>query len=138
MIGPPIQRGEGWASFFGGLAKRFLPAAARRIKNIAKSNLVKDVCNILMQQGVNAATDIISNVIEGKENPLDEAKNRLQETRKDIADTIRKRKFPVSDELVTDKSVSNEVPKPQNKRKRNSKKARKRRNTIFLMICSSV
>ena len=138
MIGPPIQRGEGWASFFGGLAKRFLPAAARRIKNIAKSNLVKDVCNILMQQGVNAATDIISNVIEGKENPLDEAKNRLQETRKVIADTIRKRKFPVSDELVTDKSVSNEVPKPQNKRKRNSKKARKRRNTIFLMICSSV
>lgn len=138
MIGPPIQRGEGWASFFGGLAKRFLPAAARRIKNIAKSNLVKDVCNILMQQGVNAATDIISNVIEGKENPLDEAKNRLQETRKVIADTIRKRKFPVSDELVTDKSVSNEVPKPQNERKRNSKKARKRRNTIFLMICSSV
>ena len=138
MIGPPIQRGEGWASFFGVLAKRFLPAAARGIKAIAKSNLVKDVGNTLMQQGVNAATDIISNVIEGKENPLDEAKNRLQETRKVIADTIRKRKFPVSDELVTDKSVSNEVPKPQNKRKRNSKKARKRRNTIFLMICSSV
>ena len=70
MIGPPIQRGEGWASFFGGLAKRFLPAAARGIKAIAKSNLVKDVGNTLMQQGVNAATDIISNVIEGKENPL--------------------------------------------------------------------
>ena len=67
-----------------------MPVASRGIKSFVKSDLVKDVGNTLLQQGVNAASDIVSNVIEGKENPLNEAKNRLQETRKEIADTIRK------------------------------------------------
>ena len=120
LIGPPIQRGEGWASFFSGLARKILLVASQGIKSFVKRDLVKDVGNTLLQQGVNAATDIVSNVIEGKENPLDEAKNRLQETRKEIADTIRKRKFTVTkDTQPSMKKRKKHKPKLKKKKKYN-------------------
>ena len=122
LTGPPIQKGEGWGSFFGGLAKRFLPMATQGIKRLAKSDLVKDVSNVLMQQGVNAATDIVSNVIEGKENPLEEAKERLQDTRREIANTIRKRKI----------SVSKDVPTTKKRRKKTIVKKKKKKKSYSL------
>ena len=103
LIGLPIQRGEGWASFFSGVARKILPVTSRGIKSF-----------------VNAASDIVSNVIEGKENPLDEAKNRLQETRKEIADTIRKRKFTVTkDTQPSMKKRKKHKPKLKKKKKYN-------------------
>ena len=131
LIGPPIQRGEGWGSFFSGLArigKKVLPYATRGIKKLVKSDVVKEVGNTLLQNGVNAATDIAANLLEGKENPFDDAKDRLQETRKDIADTIRKRKII---------DVSTDIPSPKKKRKKQNvkkvalKNKKKKRYNIF-------
>ena len=117
LIGAPIQRGSGFGSFLAGLAKKFLPVASRGVKNLLKSDLVKDVGNTLLQQGVNAATDVASNLIEGKENPFDGAKDRLQNARKDIANSIRKRNFFNTETIVT----------PKKKRKRRQVKSKKRK-----------
>ena len=121
LIGPYIQKGSGWASIFGKLARKILPAASRGVKKLMKSDLVKDVGNVLVQQGVNAATDVVSNLIEGKENPLEEAKERLQETRKEIANTICKRR-------IVPNERKNKEKQPKKKRRQvkiNTKKRKK-------------
>ena len=120
LTGPYVQKGSGWASIFGKLARKVLPAASRGVKKLLKSDLVKDVGNVLVQQGVTAATDVVSNLIEGKENPLEEAKDRLQETRKEIANIIRKRK------IVPEARKTN-VPKPKKKRREVKINTRKRK-----------
>lgn len=120
LIGPYIQKGSGLFSIFGKLARKIVPAATRGVKKLLKSDLVKDVGNTLVQQGVNAATDVVSNLIEGRENPLEEAKDRLRETRREIADTIRKRKIIPDDNNIT-------APKPKKKRRQVKFNTRKRR-----------
>ena len=113
LIGPYIQKGSGWASIFGKLARKILPAASRGVKKLMKSDLVKDVGNVLVQQGVNAATDVVSNLIEGKENPLEEAKERLQETRKEIANTIGLEEAVLLEHLKQEERLYGQVPMQQ-------------------------
>ena len=105
--------------------RKILPAATRGVKRILNSDLVKDVGNTLVQQGVEAATDVVSNLIEGKEDPLEGAKERLQETRKEIANTIRKRK------IIPIESKSDIVKPKRKKKEAKIKKRKKKKYNLF-------
>ena len=114
--GPPIQRGSGLASFFGRIAKKIIPFASRGLKKVVKSDFAKDIGEVLLTQGANTATSVLSNLIEGKENPLEEAETRLKEARKDLANVIRKRKF-----VKTDKTDNYKPPPAKKKHKQKVK-----------------
>ena len=95
--GNPIQRGQGIGSLLGKLGRSIGSIASKGVKigkKFLKSDFAKEVGSSLLDQGVNAATEIISNVIDpNKEsNPVEEAQSRLKTARSEIAEIIRQKK----------------------------------------------
>ena len=130
----PVQKGEGIGSAFAKLFsgfRKFAPIAKKGIQKLANSKVTKDIGNTLLNQGVSAATDIAANLIEGKSgySASEDAKKRLKQTRKEIADVLRGKKSHKADNSDEDKDpviplkkrrkVSIKTRKTQKKRKKN-------------------
>ena len=119
--GPYYQRGEGIASFFSGLLRKVVPYAGKAIKSLASSDIAKKTTKILSKNATSALGDIVADVIEGK-NPIETAKEKLQKTREDIAETIR------------DNSKSDKEKKPTKRKKppvKNVSRKKRRKYYIF-------
>ena len=95
--GIPLQSGQGIGSWLGKLARGVGNVAKKSLKigkKFVKSDFAQEVGNSLLQNGVNAASEIIANVIDpNKEsNFVEEAQSRVNSVRSDIADILRQKK----------------------------------------------
>ena len=72
------QHGEGIGSIFSSLFSKFLPAAARTVKNIAQSKIVRDTGKQILDSTITGLTNATANAISGdktvKESISDELK----------------------------------------------------------------
>ena len=124
-IGPPIQRGEGFGSLFStisNLAKKVLPSVSKIAKKVWKSDIVQKGSKELLNHGMDVATAVASDLIEGKD-VSETAKAGLQEARQKIAQTIRstRESKPLSKRKLTPLKAKS-TPK---KKKTSSERARK-------------
>ena len=86
-----IQRGSGLFSFFGKLLSKLAPvaksavkAASTGIKQVAKSDLVKDLKDIAVTSLTNSAADLVTG-----ETPVTSLKEGLESAKQEIAKTLR-------------------------------------------------
>ena len=89
--GSVIQRGEGFGSLFSSfskLAKKIIPTVSKVAKKVWKSDIVQKGSKQLLDHGMDMASTIASDLIEGKD-VSETAKSGLQEARQKIAQTIR-------------------------------------------------
>ena len=125
------QHGEGIGSFFSKfLPKLFgkvLPAAAKTVKNIAGSKIVKDTGKQLLDSTITGLTNVAADTISGSKT-INES---LSDARSEISTALKKankyRKFEAADEISS--------PRPK-KRKKTRKKAalkykRRAKQSIF-------
>ena len=92
-----------WQPFLGSLFKKAIPLAGKAIKSLASSSIVKDTTKKLSKNAVSALGDVVADVIAG-EDPTIKAKENLQKTREDIAQTIREKSKPA--ETIAQKAKS--------------------------------
>ena len=117
--GNVIQRGEGFGSFFS----KLIPLAKQGFKALTKSKAAKDIGNVLLNSGTELATNVISDLVEGKDvNAKERAKKSLKSARREIANVIRSR---TDNANYNDHSKS---PIPMKKRKKIKIKTRGKKN----------
>ena len=127
FTGAALQRGEGLFNVLGKLARKFIPFASKAAKKIVKSDLGKDVGRVLLNTATDIGTDALSNIIEGRDEILSDAKSRISDARKDVADAVRKRKI-----FGGEQKDSNLDESQQPKRKRQKRqKSQKRKSVKF-------
>ena len=135
-----LQSGEGFASLFGKLARfgskiahKVVPAATKGLAKLGKSKLAREIGENLMKSGVNAATDIASNLIEGKGDALEIAKERLRSTIKELADILRKRNpYNNESESISDEESIIPLKKKKTVKARKKKVSSKKRKKFSL------
>ena len=96
--GNPLQFGQRIGSWLGKLARGVGTIAKKGVKigkKIAKSDFAREVGTSLMDHGVHAATEILSNAIDpNKEsNALEEAQSGVNAARSDLAKIIKQKNF---------------------------------------------
>ena len=131
LHGPIYQRGEGLGSFLSNIFRKIIPVAAsavkkiapiatKTVKNKATSDIVRDTSKQLKNHLTSAATDALGDIIEGKD-PMLGAKEKLNEARTQIANTIRaKSVMPIKEEDL------------EKKRNKKLKKYTKRKKVTYL------
>ena len=130
----PFQRGDGIASFLGRMARKIVPMASKiakkSLKTIKNSDALKSVG--LLDSGVDGLAELAANAIDpGNNQSVSEtAQLRLDQTREDIANIIRKKRKENYDSptdsddslenipIVKRKRASNKRPKKNPKRKK--------------------
>ena len=117
---------------FSKVFQKVLPYAKKGIQKIANSKLTKEIGSTLLYQGVSAVSDIAENVIEGKSgySPIEDAKKRLQDSRKEIADVIRKRSKE-SDESESEPIIPKKKRKKVAIKLRGKQKKKRRKYSLY-------
>ena len=125
------QHGEGIGSIFSSLFSKFLPAAARTVKNIAQSKIVRDTGKQILDSTITGLTNATANAISGDKTVKESISDELKNARAEISTALKKanksRKFEAADEIPS--------PRPK-KRKKTRKKAalkykRRAKQSIF-------
>ena len=142
----PFQRGDGLGSFFGRMAKKFLPivskAASKGFKTLKNSKTLKEVGNTLLDRSMAGITEIAANAIEGGKNnksASETAQERLDNARRDIANIIRRDgngNDSSTDEDSSDYSLDN-IPVIKRKRARakiQQRKAKRKKYNVLKNI----
>ena len=124
------QQGEGFGSFISSIFKKIVPLAAKTIKNVAGSRIVKDTGKQLADSAITGLANVASDVIGG-EKTLDQSfSDQLSNARKEISTAIKtsnkKRKIPKGD-----KTAKNIASKKRKSRSKTSIKRRKIKGSIF-------
>lgn len=89
---PLLQRGSGLFSFLSRGVKMLTPLVRKGVdiaKRVASSAPVKKLSQKVSDTAINVATDVVSDMIEGKD-PSENLKVNLTTARKDISETLRK------------------------------------------------
>ena len=132
----PFQRGDGIASFLGRMARKIVPMASKiakkSLKTIKNSDTLNNLGKSILDSGVDGLAEIAGNAIDpGNNQSVSEtAQLRLDQTREDIANIIRKQRKENYDSptdsddslenipIVKRKRASNKRPKKNPKRKK--------------------
>ena len=125
------QHGEGIGSFFSSLFRKFLPAAAKTVKKIASSDIVKDTGKQLVDSAITGLTNIAADAIAGKKNINESVSDELANARNEISTALKKANN-------NRKSVFSEDSAPNlKKRKKSGKKVvvkykkKRRKRSVF-------
>jgi hypothetical protein len=123
----PFQRGDGLASFLGRMARKIVPmvskVAKKSLKVIKNSDTLKDVGKSLLDAGTEGLAEMAANAIDPRNNQSasETAQMRLDQTRNDIANIIRKKRKEYYDSPTdSDDSLEN-IPIVKRKRARNKR-----------------
>ena len=102
------QHGEGIGSIFSSLFSKFLPAAARTVKNIAQSKIVRDTGKQILDSTITGLTNATANAISGDKTVKESISDELKNARAEISTALKKanknRRFGASNEEPTPKS----------------------------------
>ena len=94
----PYHRGHGIGSFIAKMTKKFIPLAGKFAKKsvnaIKNSDTLKEVGKTILDTGVNALVDVAANSLDPANNKTvaENAQQRLDEARNDIANILRSKK----------------------------------------------
>ena len=125
IFGPPgvtnyrdlYQNGTGFGSFLGSMFKKIIPMAGKAVKKVASSKIVKEGAKELLNTAGTAATNVISDIIEGND-PKESLNENLNIARKQIASSIRnanKRRLDITDEIHPKKKPAKRKSKAKRK-----------------------
>lgn len=104
--GNPYQHGQGLGNIFGGLIKRFIPAAKSFLKTSA-GQVIKDVA-------LNTASNLASDIIQGK-NVKESAVSNLTNAKNEIGNYITKK----INNPIEENSSNNNYKKSRPKKRKN-------------------
>ena len=123
--------GSVFSKFLPKLFGKVLPAAAKTVKNIAGSKIVKDTGKQLLDSTITGLTNVAADTISGSKTINESLSDELKNARSEISTALKKanksRKFEEGDEIPS--------PRPK-KRKKTRKKAalkykRRAKQSIF-------
>ena len=84
------QHGEGIGSIFSSLFSKFLPAAARTVKNIAQSKIVQDTGKQILDSTITGLTNATANAISGDKTVKESISDELKNARAEISIALKK------------------------------------------------
>ena len=84
------QHGEGIGSIFSSLFSKFLPAAARTVKNIAQSKIVQDTGKQILDSTITGLTNATANAISGDKTVKESISDELKNARAEISTALKK------------------------------------------------
>ena len=84
------QHGEGIGSIFSSLFSKFLPAAARTVKNIAQSKIVRDTGKQILDSTITGLTNATANAISGDKTVKESISDELKNARAEISIALKK------------------------------------------------
>ena len=108
----PYHRGHGIGSFIAKMTKKFIPLAGKFAKKsvnaIKNSDTLKEVGKTILDTGVNALVDVAANSLDPANNKTvaENAQQRLDEARNDIANILRSKKRTKHDDYDSDSDDS--------------------------------
>ena len=108
----PYHRGHGIGSFIAKMTKKFIPLAGKFAKKsvnaIKNSDTLKEVGKTILDTGVNALVDVAANSLDPANNKTvaENAQQRLDEARNDIANILRSKKRTKHDDSDSDSDDS--------------------------------
>ena len=124
------QQGEGFGSFISSIFKKIIPAAAKTVKKIAGSRIVKDTSKQLADSAITGLTNVASDVIAGDKTLGESFSDNLSNARKEISSAIktsnRKRKI-----IEGDKTVKKTAYRKKKRGRSAGLKRRKIKGSIF-------
>ena len=113
-----FQNGEGIGSFFSSLLGKILPTAARTVKNIASSKIVRDTGKQLLDSTITGLTNVAVDSIAGNKSVSESASDELQKARKEISTALKKANMSRRSEALNES-----LPSESKKKKKTKKKA---------------
>ena len=130
------MRGEGLGSIFGSIFRRIVPLAAKAVKKVASSKILREAGKQVLDTGVSAAANVAANAISGDKTVGEAASEELQNARKEIGNAIRnanlKRKIEDDDD-DEEEFTSSRKKKIKKRRKKSvvSTKRKQFRHSVF-------
>ena len=136
----PYHRGHGIGSFIAKMTKKFIPLAGKFAKKsvnaIKNSDTLKEVGKTILDTGVNALVDVAANSLDPANNKTvaENAQQRLDEARNDIANILRSKKRTKHDDYDSDSDDSlDNVTVVKRSKKGSKNKKRKKYNMLKKM-----
>ena len=86
------QHGEGIGSIFSSLFSKFLPAAARTVKNIAQSKIVRDTGKQILDSTITGLTNATANAISWDKTVKESISDKLKNAQAEISTALKKSK----------------------------------------------
>ena len=118
------QHGEGIGSIFSSLFSKFLPAAARTVKNIAQSKIVQDTGKQILDSTITGLTNATANAISGDKTVKESISDELKNARAEIS-TALKKQIRVENLKLMKKSLFLNQKKKKESKKENSFEVKK-------------
>ena len=123
------QHGEGIGSIFSSLFSKFLPAAARTVKNIAQSKIVQDTGKQILDSTITGLTNATANAISGDKTVKESISDELKNARAEISTALKKANKSRKSEI--DEEIFVSQPKKRKKaRKKTALKLKKRKTKL--------
>ena len=118
------QHGEGIGSIFSSLFSKFLPAAARTVKNIAQSKIVQDTGKQILDSTITGLTNATANAISGDKTVKESISDELKNARAEISIALKKQ-IRVENLKLMKKSLFLNQKKKKESKKENSFEVKK-------------
>ena len=112
------QHGEGIGSIFSSLFSKFLPAAARTVKNIAQSKILRDTGKQILDSTITGLTNATANAISGDKTVKESISDELKNARAEISTALKKanksRKSEIDEEIFVSQPKKKKESKKEN------------------------
>lgn len=86
------KHGEGIGSIFSSLFSKFLPAAAKTVKNIAQSKILRDTGKQILDSTITGLTNATANAISWDKTVKESISDKLKNAQAEISTALKKSK----------------------------------------------